>query len=93
MNGDGNIKVPDSILSTLLLSKTEFGLKCFSQNMLIFFNFVTLKMGVALHFSLQFDNHKSQQSDFAAVRKANNGTERFHYRWLIFFMKKKELPF
>ena len=42
-------------------------------------------MGVALHFSLQFANHKSQRSDCGAVCKANNGTWRFHYRWLIFF--------
>ena len=93
MNGDRNIKVPDSILSTLLLSKTELGLKRFSQNMHIFFNFVTLKMGVALHFSLQFDNHKSQRSDFAAVCKANNGTELFHYGWLIFFMQRRNYHF
>ena len=50
MNGDRNIKVHNSILSTLLLSKTEFGLKRFSQNMHIFFNFVTQKMGVCLTF-------------------------------------------
>ena len=56
-------------------------------------NFVTLKMGVALHFSLQLANHKSQRSDFGVVCKASNGTKRFHYRWLNFLMKKKELPF
>ena len=31
-------------------------------------------MGVALHFSLQLANHKSQGSNFGAVWKANNGT-------------------
>ena len=32
MNADRNIKVPDLILSTLLLSKTDIGLKRFPQN-------------------------------------------------------------
>ena len=50
-------------------------------------------MGVALHFSLQLANHKSQPYDFDVVCKANNGTLRFHYRWLNCLMKKKELPF
>ena len=31
-------------------------------------NFVTLKMGVALHLSLQFANHKSQRSYFGVER-------------------------
>ena len=39
-----------------------------------FLNFVTLKMGVALHFSLQLGNHKSQRPDFGVVCMANNGT-------------------
>ena len=30
INVDRNIKVPDLILSTLLLSKADIGLKCFS---------------------------------------------------------------
>ena len=47
--------------------------------------FLTFKIGVALHFSLQFANHKSQRSDFGAVCKANNDFERFHYRCLNFF--------
>ena len=47
-------------------------------------------MGVALHFSLQLANHKSQRSDFGAVCKANSDTYRLHYHWLIFLMKKKE---
>ena len=75
MNVDRNIKVPDLILSTLLLSKTNIDLKrFFSENGHIFFKFVTLKMGVALHFSLQLADHKSQRSDFGAVCKAYNGT-------------------
>ena len=76
MNVDRNINVPDLILSTLLLSKTDIGLKrfFFSQNSHNFLYFVTLKMGAALHFSLQLANHKSQGSDFDAVCKANNGT-------------------
>ena len=52
--------------------------------------FVTLKMGVALHFSLQLANHKSQRSDFGAVCKANNETYRLHYHWLNFFDEKEE---
>ena len=74
MNVDRNIKVPDVILSTLLLSETDIGLKRFFAKQAQFLNFVTLKMGVALHFSLQLANHKSQQSDFGSVCKANDGT-------------------
>ena len=74
MNVDNNIKVPDLILSSLLLSKTIIGLKYFFAKKAQFLNFVTLKMGVALHFSLQLANHKTQRSDFGAVYKANNGT-------------------
>ena len=85
MNVDRNIKVPDLSLSTLLLSKTDIGLKRIFRKIFTILTFVTLIMGVALHFSLQVANHKSQRSDFGAVCKANNGTWRFHYRWLIFF--------
>ena len=46
-------------------------------------------MGVALHFSLQLANHKSQRSDFGAVCKANNDIKRFHHRWMIFFDEKE----
>ena len=72
MNVDRNIKVPDLLLSTILLSKTDIGLKRFFAKYAQFLNFVTLKMGVALHLSLQLANHKSQRSDFGAVCKANN---------------------
>ena len=74
MNVDRNIKVPELILSTLLLSKTDIALKRFFAKKSQFFNFVTLMMGVALRFSLQLANHKSQRSDFGAVCKANNST-------------------
>ena len=74
MDVDRNIKVPDLILSTLLLSKTDVGLKRFFAKKAQFLNFVTLKMEVALHFSLQLANHKSQRSDLGAVCKANNDT-------------------
>ena len=74
MNVDRNIKVPDLILSTLLLSKTDISLKRFFAKESQFLNFVNLIMGVALRLSLQPANHKSQQSDFGAVCKANNGT-------------------
>ena len=74
MDVDRNKKVPDLILSTLLLSKTDIGLKRFFAKQAQFFNFVTLKMGVALNFSLQLANHKSQRSDFGAVCKTNNDT-------------------
>ena len=74
MNVDRNIKVPDLILSTLLLSKTDIGLKRFFAKYAHFLNFVTLKMGVAFHFSLQLANRKSYRSDFGPVYKANNGT-------------------
>ena len=33
---------------------------------------MTLKIGVALPYSLQLANHKSQRSDFGAVCKVNN---------------------
>ena len=74
MNVDRNIKVPDLILSTLLLSETDIGLKRFFAKKAQILNFVTLKIGVALHISLQLANHKSQWSDFGAVCKANNGS-------------------
>ena len=74
MDVDRSIKVPDLILSTLLLSKTDIGLKRFFAKGAQFLNFVTLKMGVALHFSLQIANHKSQRSDCGALCKANNDT-------------------
>ena len=85
MNVDRNIKVAILVLSTLLLSKTDFGLKrVFFEKLAKFLNFVTLKIGVALHFSLQLASHKSERSDFGAVCKANNGTQRFYYGWLNF---------
>ena len=52
------------------------------------FELVNFKIGVALHFSLQFTNHKSQRSDFGAVCKANNDFERFHS--LSEFFEEKE---
>ena len=60
MNVDRNIKVPDLILSTLLLSKTDIDLKrvFFFAKKAQFLNFVTFKMGVALHFSLKLATHK-----------------------------------
>ena len=74
MNVDRKIKVPDLILSTLLLSKIDIGLKRFFAKKAQFLNFVTLKMGVDSHFSLQLANHKSERSDSGAVCKANNAT-------------------
>ena len=74
MNVDRNITVPDLILSSILLSKTDIGLKRFFAKYSQFFTFVNLIMGVALHFSMQLANHKSQRSDFGAVCKAYNGT-------------------
>ena len=46
--------------------------KFFSQKG-TFFNFVTLEMGVFLHFSLHLANPKSKRSGFGIVFKANNG--------------------
>ena len=93
MNVDRNRKVPDLIFSTLLLSKNDIGLKSLFAKYAYFVNFETLKMGIALHFSVQLANHKSQRFYFGAIFKANNGTLRFHYRWLNFLMKKKDLSF
>ena len=56
-------------------------------------NFVTLKMGVALHFSLQLANHITHWSDFGVVCKANNGFKRFQYHWLIFLRKRRNYNF
>ena len=53
MNVDRNIKVPYLILSTLLLSKTDIGLKRFFRNKGTFFELCDIKIGVALHISLQ----------------------------------------
>ena len=74
MNVDRNIKVPDLILSTFLLSKTVISFKRVLAKKPQFCNFVTLKMGVALHVLLQLASHKSQRSDFRVVCKANNST-------------------
>ena len=74
MNVDRSVKAPDLILSTLCFPKTDIGLKRFFSQIAQSLNFVTLKMGIALHFSLQLTNHKSERSDFGAVCKANNGT-------------------
>ena len=75
MNVDRNIKVvPDLILSILLLSKADIVLKRVFAKRHIFFNFVTLKIWVALHCALHLANHKTQRSDFDVVSKANNGT-------------------
>ena len=49
-------------------------------------------MGVALHFSLQLVNHKSQRSDVGAVCKANNGVA-ISLSLAEFIDEKKELPF
>ena len=74
MNVDRNIKVHDLSLSILLLSKADIGLKRFFRKIGIIFELCDLKkIGVALHFSLQLANHKTQRSDFGVVCKANNG--------------------
>ena len=87
MTADRNIKVPNLILSTFLLSQTDIVLKRFIAKIGTIFELCDIKMEVALHLSLQLANFKSQRSDFGAVCKANNGTWRFHYRWLNFLMK------
>ena len=74
MDVDRSIKVPALILSTLLLLKTDIGLKRFFAKLAQFLNFATLKMEIALQFSSQLANHKSHRSDFGAVCKANNDT-------------------
>ena len=73
MTVDKNMKLPDLILSTILLSKTDVDLKFFLAKKAQSWNSVTLKVGVALEFSLQLANHKQQWSDFGIVCKANNG--------------------
>ena len=74
MDFDIFIKVPDVILSTLLLSKIDIGLKRFFRKIGTIVELYDLKKGVALHFLLQLANHKSQRSDYGAVCKANNDT-------------------
>ena len=87
MNVDINIKVTDLILSNLLLSNSDTGLERFFRKLgTSYYNFLTSKMGVALHLSLQLANHKSQRSDFGVICKANIGTKRFHYQRLICFI-------
>ena len=53
---------------------------------------MSIKMGVALEFSLQLANHKQQPSDFGIVCKANNGTA-IALSLSDILVKKKELPF
>ena len=50
MDVDRNIKVPDLILSTLLLSKTDIGLKSFFAKKAQFFELCDFKNGGCLTF-------------------------------------------
>ena len=68
MNAGRSIKVPELVLSTLLLSIKPILVKnVFFAKKAQLLNFVTLKMGVALHFLMQLTNHKSQWSDFGVM--------------------------
>ena len=50
MDVDRNIKVPDLILSTVLLSKTDIGLKCFFRKIGAMFELCDFKNGGCLTF-------------------------------------------
>ena len=50
MNADRNIKVPDLILSTFLLSKTDIGLKRFFRKIGTIFELCDIKNGGCLTF-------------------------------------------
>ena len=50
MDADRNIKIPDLILSTLLLSKTDIGLKRFFRKIVTIFELCDFKNGGCLTF-------------------------------------------
>ena len=54
--------------------RNRYWFKTFFPKIGTIYELCDFKMGVALQISLQLANHKSQQSDFGAVCKANNGT-------------------
>ena len=74
MNIEKNIKVPSLIMSLILFSNTNIGLKLFCSIKCKTLNYLTLKMGVAITFSLQLGNHKPQCSYFEILFKVNNCT-------------------
>ena len=56
--------LPDFIMSSLLLSKTDIGLKHFFSHNVSYGNSVTFRIWVALEFLQYFDNHEPQRFDF-----------------------------
>ena len=73
MNVDRKIKLPDLILSTVLLSKQIFYFKLFFRKKGKILELCDFKNEAALEFSLQIGYQKPQLSDFDSVCKANNG--------------------
>ena len=74
MNVDRNIKLPDMILSTVLLSKQIMVSNYLGKKGKILELCDFRNGGTALEFSLQIGNQKPQRSDFDSVCRANNGT-------------------
>ena len=56
--------LPDFIMSSLLLSKTDIGLKLFYAHNVKYGNSVTLRIGVASESLQNLDNHEPQRFDF-----------------------------
>ena len=56
--------LPDFIMSSLLLSKTDIGLKLFFAHNVRYGNFVTFRIWVALEYLQYPDNPERQRFDF-----------------------------
>ena len=56
--------LPDFIISSLLLSKTDIGFKLFFTHNVRYGNSVTFRILVALEYLQYLDNHEPQRFDF-----------------------------
>ena len=66
--------LPEFIMSSLLLSKTDIGLKHFFAHNVRYGNFVTFRIGVALESLHNLDNHEPQNFDFCINCKPTDRT-------------------
>ena len=66
--------LPDFIMSSLLLSKTNVRLKLFFAHNVKYGNFVTYRIGVTSESLQYFDNLQSQRFDFCIECKSTDRT-------------------
>ena len=70
MNVDRNVRLPDLIFVYPFAFKKDIGLKLFFAKRVSFWNYLTLRMGVALEILVA----APRRSDFDIVCKTKNGT-------------------